>query len=187
MTRDEIAQSVRAEGGMFAVIPAQVMQDTRLSMSARMLYGVLTWKCGSQSRCWATNKKLGEMIGLSAKRISALLSLLEERGHIEMELICDSQTGQVLRRYIYPLVQSGEPERAEKEDASLRFRGEGIPKTEREKEKEEKNKKSVSFSHVGKATPAGRSSSLWERATAGMRENNRPPGRVVERDGVPVW
>lgn len=44
MTRDEITRAARDDGGMFAIIPAIVMRDAALSMSARMLYGVLDRK-----------------------------------------------------------------------------------------------------------------------------------------------
>lgn len=107
MTKDEISAASKESGGMFAVIPGVVMKDQELSMSARMLYGIITWKCNDDSRCWPTNRKLGEELGLSAKRISALLSILEARGHIETELVLDQATGEVLRRYIYPIVKSG--------------------------------------------------------------------------------
>lgn len=105
MTRDEITSQARAGGGMFAVIPAVVMRDSELSMSARMLYGIITWRCNENACCWPTNRTLGEELGLSAKRVSALLSLLEARGHIEMETLYD-EAGQVLRRNIYPIMRS---------------------------------------------------------------------------------
>jgi len=93
-------------GGMFAVIPSVVMQDPALSMSARMLYGIITWRCNDKSYCWASNRTLGTVLGLSAKRVSALVSELEAQGHIETEIVKDSETGAVKYRYIYPIVKS---------------------------------------------------------------------------------
>lgn len=140
MTREEI---LHASGeGMFAVIPAVVMRDTCLPMSARMLYGLLTWKSGREGRCWPTNRVLAGELGLSQNRVSALLSLLEERGHIETKVLRDAQTGQVVRRYIYPLMKSGEgiPEH---EDTSPRDCADPPPEIEevyKEKQKEETKK-----------------------------------------------
>lgn len=136
MTRDEIAGASRAEGGMFAVIPAVVMKDQELSMSARMLYGIITWRCNSDSKCWPTNRALGEDLGLSAKRVSSLLALLEAQGHIEMETVCDPETGQIVRRYIYPIVKSGRGI-PKNEDTPPQGQGEGIPENAEEKYKEE--------------------------------------------------
>ncbi len=151
MTREEIAGASKADGGMFAVIPAVVMRDSALSMSARMLYGIITWRCNSDSRCWPTNRALGEDLGLSPKRISSLLSLLEAQGHIEVEIVCDPDTGQIIRRYLYPIVKSGRgipknkdtsPKECgegipENENTSTQTGGEGIPENEEEKYKEE--------------------------------------------------
>ena len=127
MTREEIAGAARTEGGMFAVIPAVVLRDGELSMSARMLYGILTWRCNSESRCWPSNRELGEELGLSPKRVSALLSLLEERGHIETEVVRDKDTGQILRRYIYPIVKSGRGGIPENEDTPPQNQGDPSP------------------------------------------------------------
>ncbi len=154
MTRDEIVRTDQSDGGMFAVIPSVVMADSDLPQSARMLYGVITWKCNKTAYCWASNRTLGEIIGLSAKRISVLLSALEEKGHIEMEVIRDQVTGQVLKRYIYPIVKSSREQRHRSEttahpppenkdtppnsqgDPTL-ISGGGIPEIGKEKHKEE--------------------------------------------------
>lgn len=106
MTRDEISLRAKSEGGMFAVIPAVVLKDEELSWSAKMLYGIITWKCNEHAYCWITNRGLGNEMGLSPKRISVLLSMLEERGHIETEIFRDEETGQVLHRHIYPIMKS---------------------------------------------------------------------------------
>ena len=107
MTRDEILSATKPQGGMFAVIPSVVMKDQNLSMSAKLLYGIITWKCNDYAFCWATNRTLGEDLGLSEKRVSSLISDLEETGHIEVEILRDEETNQVLQRRIYPIVKSG--------------------------------------------------------------------------------
>lgn len=106
MTRDEIISEARAEGGMFIVIPSVVKLDEELPLSAQMLYGIITWKCNKYAFTWATNRELGEALGVSSKRVSALLSQLEQRGHIETEIEYKDGTNEVLRRYIYPVMKS---------------------------------------------------------------------------------
>lgn len=106
MTRDEIISEARAEGGMFIVIPSVVKLDEELPLSAQMLYGIITWKCNNHACTWATNRELGEALGVSSKRVSALLSRLEQRGHIETEIEYKDGTNEVLRRYIYPVMKS---------------------------------------------------------------------------------
>lgn len=158
MTRDEISMRSKAEGGMFAVIPAVVLKDEALSWSARMLYGIITWKCNEYAFCWSTNRTLASEMGLSPKRISALLATLEERGHIETEIFRDEKTGQILRRNIYPIMKSSRGCLAssaggypipENEDTSPRVRGYPIPENGEEKYKEE-IKKENKIAHLKK-------------------------------------
>ena len=166
MTRDEISMRSKAEGGMFAVIPAVVLKDEALSWSARMLYGIITWKCNEYAFCWSTNRTLASEMGLSPKRISALLATLEERGHIETEIFRDEKTGQILRRNIYPIMKSsrgclassaggypipknGDTPIPENEDTSPRVRGYPIPENGEEKYKEE-IKKENKIAHLKK-------------------------------------
>ena len=106
MTRDEIISVSKTDGGMFIVIPAVVKMDETLPMSAQMLYGIITWKCNSYAYTWATNRELSEALGVSPKRVSELLSLLEDRGHIEAEIEYRDGTNEIVRRVIYPLVKS---------------------------------------------------------------------------------
>ena len=106
MTRNEVSNVSQSEGGMFAVIPSVVMKDKDLPMSAKMLYGIITWKCNDLAYCWATNRALGAELDLSPKRVSALLSLLEQQGHIETDIERDRASGQILKRYIFPIVKS---------------------------------------------------------------------------------
>lgn len=106
MTRDDIISASKAEGGMFIVIPSVVKLDTELPLSAQMLYGIITWKCNSYAFTWATNRELGDALGVSSKRVSALLSLLEKRGHIETEIEYKDGTNEIVRRCIYPIMRS---------------------------------------------------------------------------------
>lgn len=144
MTKSEIVASDKAGGGMFVVIPSVVMRDPELSLSAKMLYGVITWKSNESACCWATNRTLGDELGLSPKRISALLSALEAQGHIELEIIRDPESNQITRRNIYPMVKSARPTPKnedtpipENEDTSPHLQGDPIPENAEEKYKEE--------------------------------------------------
>ena len=143
MTRDQIMADDQS-GGMFVVIPSVVMRDPALSLSAKMLYGVITWRCNTNACCWATNRALAAELDLSPKRVSALLSMLEEQGHIEIEIKRDPETNQILRRNIYPLVKSArgvlsneDTPILKNEDTPPRKEGYPIPENAEEKYKEE--------------------------------------------------
>lgn len=152
MTRDEILRENRRGGGMFAVIPSVVMLDTQLSASAKLLYGIITWRSGKFGFCWATNDTLAEDVGLSAKRITPLIAQLEERGHIETEILPDKTVTGGKRRNIYPIVRSTrglvggilkneDTPSSETRIPSPQKRGDGILKNEEIKKKRENNNK----------------------------------------------
>lgn len=106
MTRDEILRENKRGGGMFAVIPSVVMLDEELPASAKLLYGVITWRSGKYGFCWATNEVLGADVGISGKRVSPLITLLENRGHIETEQLVNGAISGGKQRNIYPVVKS---------------------------------------------------------------------------------
>lgn len=169
MTRDEIIRKSKEAGGMFIVIPSVVKLDTELPLSAQMLYGIITWKCNSYACTWATNRELGEALGVSAKRVSALLSQLEERGHIETEIEYKEGTKEILRRYIYPIMKSArgvlecdpppENEDTPPLEQAYPYPGEGIPPPENAEVicNKKRNKKDLSpySPPPGEAAPAG--------------------------------
>ena len=140
--RDSIFAEAKETGGMFFVIPSIVMLDEELPLSAKVLYGAIAWKCGKHAYTWATNRELGEPIDLSAKRVSALLSLLERQGHVETVLEYIDGTREILRRYIYPIMKSArdmtrDTPHLENEDTPPHVRahpssGAGIPPPENE-------------------------------------------------------
>lgn len=136
MTRSEIVKAEMSAGGMFLVIPSVVMLDESLSLSAKMLYGIITWKSNENSCCWCTNRTFGKTLGVSPKRVSALIADLKEAGHIDVEIVRDEGTGQIIRRNIYPMVKSSRkisPPIPENMDTpSLKT---GMPPPENEEEK----------------------------------------------------
>ena len=194
MTRNEIIQQSQTDeefGGMYMVIPSVVMLDTALSLSAKILYGVITWKCNRNAYCWQTNRALGEILGLSPKRISTLLSDLESNGHIETEILRNEETGQVLQRNIYPMVKSTrgilDPIPKNKDtpppdckDTSPRKCGDPPPKNEEKKDKEE-SKKNTPYNPPkrGKGDKAGQErvfEAFWQRYP---RKVNKARARAV--------
>lgn len=173
----------QSDGGMFAVIPSVVMQDPTLSMSARMLYGIITWRCNKKAYCWASNRTLGEDLGLSPKRVSALVSDLELHGHIETEIVKDAETGAVKYRYIYPIVKSSRglvhpiPKNEDtppQEQAYLSTNSRG-PTPENEEDIYEKYKKKHKMKE--KEPP---------KAPQGAAEGERPK-RSQKPKAVPTW
>lgn len=86
--------------GYWAVLPARVRYDEELRPNAKLIYAEITALADSTGFCWATNKYLSELFGLSKKTVSDLIGTLEKKGYIQTEVVRDEK-GAVSDRKIY--------------------------------------------------------------------------------------
>lgn len=85
----------------WAVLPAKVRYDQDLRPNAKLLYAEITALADSTGYCWASNKHLADLFGLSAKTISDLVSMLAEKGYCHVEVLRDPMSNQVTERRIW--------------------------------------------------------------------------------------
>lgn len=86
--------------GYWAVLPARVRYDEELRPNAKLIYAEITALADSTGFCWATNKYLSDLFGLSKKTVSDLIGTLEKKGYIQIEVVRDEK-GAVSDRKIY--------------------------------------------------------------------------------------
>ena len=84
----------------YAIIPASVRYDERLSPNAKLLYGEITALCNKEGRCWASNNYFAELYGMTKKSISRLIQQLHVFGYIEMTVEYKEGTRQISKRYL---------------------------------------------------------------------------------------
>lgn len=84
----------------YAVIPANVRYDERLTPNAKLLYGEITALCNSEGWCWATNKYFADLYGVSTISISKWIKNLIDTGHIRSEIIYKQGTKEIDKRCI---------------------------------------------------------------------------------------
>ncbi len=89
------------ECGMFATIPMIVLHDKELKDKAKLLYGEISSLCCKEGYCWATNNYFAERYGTTKETISKLISHLNQKGYVNVVLIKDEDTNQVIQRRIY--------------------------------------------------------------------------------------
>lgn len=53
----------------YAVIPATIRYDSRISANAKLLYGEITALCNEKGFCWATNGYFSELYNVSSRSI----------------------------------------------------------------------------------------------------------------------
>jgi hypothetical protein len=83
----------------YAIIPANVRYDKELPANAKLLYGEITALCNERGYCWATNAYFSELYEVHNKSISRLISRLEKKGYIRIEMLIKDK--QVKSRHIY--------------------------------------------------------------------------------------
>lgn len=74
-------------GAYWAVITSDVLCDSGLRPSAKLLYAHLTRMANHRGYCWADNEYLGKLLGLAPETVSRLVSQLHEKGYIRCEIV----------------------------------------------------------------------------------------------------
>ena len=86
--------------GYYAIIPASVRYDKRLTPNAKLLYGEITALCNEKGYCWAGNEYFSDLYSVSTVSISKWVGSLKKNGYIEIEMHYKEGTKQILNRYI---------------------------------------------------------------------------------------
>lgn len=90
-----------AQRNYWGVIPGEVLHDRDLTAAAKLLYVILSSMAGQDGYCWPANETLAAELDLSKRRVQELLSKLQERGYIRVDVCRAEDTREVERRYIY--------------------------------------------------------------------------------------
>jgi len=86
--------------GYYAIIPADVRYDARLTPNAKLLYGEITALCNEKGFCWAMNGYFAELYSVSKVSVSKWVGSLRDCGYIECEVQYKEGTKQITNRYI---------------------------------------------------------------------------------------
>lgn len=85
----------------YAIIPANVRYDKRLTANAKLLYGEITALCNEKGFCWAGNDYFASLYDVTKQTISTWIHQLKEYGYIETEMQYKEGSKEILNRYIY--------------------------------------------------------------------------------------
>lgn len=91
----------------YAIIPASVRYDDRLTPNAKLLYGEITALCSKEGFCWATSAYFAKLYGVHRQRVSEWIAQLEEAGHIKSEI--NPSKGNERRLFIIEAGEGGRP------------------------------------------------------------------------------
>jgi len=84
----------------YAVIPAEVRYNEKLTANSKLLFGEITALCNKKGVCWATNNYFAELYKVDKKTVSNWIKQLQEQGFLKTELEYDKKTKQVTQRNI---------------------------------------------------------------------------------------
>lgn len=84
----------------FAIIPADVRYDKKLTANAKLLYGEITALANEKGYCWAGDRYFAELYDVSKTTIQSWIKALTDNGYITKELIYREGTKEILNRYI---------------------------------------------------------------------------------------
>jgi len=84
----------------YAIIPANVRYDKRLTANAKLLYGEITALCNEQGFCWASNDYFASLYEVSKQSISHWIKQLCDYGYIKSTLIYKDGSKEIKARYL---------------------------------------------------------------------------------------
>ena len=91
----------------YAIIPADVRYDEKLTPNAKLLYGEITALCNEKGYCWASNSYFANLYNVCNKSISLWIKSLIDSKYISSEIVYKEGTKEIAYRYIrilpYPM------------------------------------------------------------------------------------
>lgn len=91
-------ENKKEDPSYYAIIPANVRYDERLTANAKLLYGEITALCNDKGYCWATNEYFANLYKVSKVSISGWIKNLADCGYIHIQL--DNSNKENLKRYL---------------------------------------------------------------------------------------
>lgn len=88
----------------YTVMPAVVRYDDRLKANEKILYSEIVTLASKNGYCYASNKYLAEIYGVSIVSISNWINRLIDLGYVKNENEFLNDTGYIVKRKLFPVV-----------------------------------------------------------------------------------
>lgn len=88
---------MKSKPNYYAIIPAAVRYDKRLSPQAKLIYAEISALSNTKGFCWASNTYFAECYGINPITVSRLISQLVKYKYIDTELIRYKERKLILR------------------------------------------------------------------------------------------
>ena len=97
VVKDEEIQRI----GYYAVIPATVLFNERLKPNEKLLYALITALSNKEGYCYASNKYLGEKLGVDSVTVSRWITDLRRNNYVFVDIMRNEKKEIICRR-IFP-------------------------------------------------------------------------------------
>lgn len=87
--------------GYYSVIPATILFNEKLKPNEKLLYAIITSLSNKEGYCYASNKYLGEKLGVDHVTVSRWITDLRRNNYVFVDIIRNEQKEIICRR-IYP-------------------------------------------------------------------------------------
>src|SRR5690625_155510 len=84
----------------YAIIPANVRYDERLTDGAKLLYGEITALSNEKGYCWANNLYFAKLYNKNSSTITRWINQLIEHGYITREMKYKENSKEIKYRYL---------------------------------------------------------------------------------------
>lgn len=93
----------------YAILPADVRYDNRLSAKEKLLYAEITALSNKEGYCWANNTYFANLYNASNRTIITCINNLVDLGYVDRKLIHKKNSKEVERRLLYPRKEISPP------------------------------------------------------------------------------
>lgn len=93
-------ENIEEKPNYYAIIPANIRYDNNLKANEKLLYGEITALCSATGECWASNEYFANLYNKSKDTISDWVSNLKKNGYINIEIIRNLDTKEIIKRII---------------------------------------------------------------------------------------
>lgn len=80
-------------------VDSHILNDKRLSSTDKLMYGLIR-SFANKGSCWASNKTMGDLIGLSSSVVSRSVSRLKKLEYITVRIVYKLDSKEVNKRII---------------------------------------------------------------------------------------
>ena len=82
----------------YAIIPAEVRYNNKLTANSKLLFGEITALTNKTGVCWANNKYFAELYSVDKKTVSRWIHQLQEEGYLDIVMEYNKETKQITKR-----------------------------------------------------------------------------------------